>query len=627
MKKKNIDITFVCLPPAEISIPSPAFSYLKAYLNRNGIGSDIIYANHIFHSRVDIIDSGETYQEGNEIFLPFISILDKITGGGNSEYIRTLYQTSFPDLFLKDKSIYNDLKDDLENLYENIISEVIDKIEANGSPMVGITSKFHQWIPSVLLAYRIKERLPNVRIISGGWTNSQAAFDFVKLHNDIIDFSIWGEGEIPIYDLICRIKGIKNTPYEEISRLIFQKEGKVFKSQNGSKDSYVDFLKELHGPDFSEHFASCEQYGIIGTIYPIERGRGCNWNKCSFCYLAQGYDFRLKRNDFLIKEIVEIMDIYNIDSFFFTDNDVIGTDLNEFDKFLDSLIELRRNHPNFKIEMAEVISKYLTYDLVKKMSEAGFERIQIGVESISDQLLTDINKKQSVVDNFFVIKTAIRFNIKVKGANIIANTPNETNAMVIESIDNLYFYRFLLNNIEFEFTTVPLAVSNYSRYLKQIKKYGTISEWTNSDFEYILDKKYTEDVDPFSLLDYNSVKKSNILWPRFAKTQKYYKAKNFTYECISQRNSKHFTYNEYSNNTLIKQIDFDEEIYWYIFLFLENKKSTIEDLYNQINNEISISLSELENKLDSLHNEGLIWIRQSNGEVVSVIDLNANEGI
>lgn len=627
MKRKNIDITFVCLPPSEISIPSPAFSYLKSFLGKHGVKSDIIYANHVFSTKVDTIDIGGTFHEGNEIFLPFLSILDKMFNGGNTEYIRALYQSSFPDLFLQDKSIYSELKNDLEKLYEEIISEVINMIDSNGSRIVGITSKFHQWIPSVLLARRIKEVLPNVIIISGGWTNSQAAFDFVKLNSDIVDFSIWGEGEIPLLGLINRIKEGSNTLYEEIPRLVFQNKGKVLKTFNGGRTSYFDFTRNLYIPDFTDFFLSCKQFNLQGAIYPIERGRGCNWNRCSFCYLAQGYDFRLKPNKLFIEEITRIIETYNIHDFFFTDNDVIGTDMIEFDHFLDDLISLREKYPKFGIRMAEVISKNLNFSVIEKMATAGFERIQIGVESISEKLLKDINKQQTVIDNFFAIKAALHFNIDVKGANIIANTPNETNEMIIQSIDNLYFFRFLLNNDEFIFSSVPLAVSNYSAYLKQIKKHGNIGEWSNSDFEYILDKRYTEDIDPFSLLDYNSTKKSSTLWPKFDKIQKYYKEKKFTYECLLSGTGKGFIYNEYSNNELIKQIDFDEDVYWFIFCFLNKKKYSIDNLFDEVRGMISISSSQLDEKLDLLSNEGLLWLNRANNEIVSVIDLNFDEVI
>lgn len=622
MMKKNIDITFVSLPPSENTIPSPAFSVLKTYLKNHGLESNIIYANHIFASKIETIDISSTYHEGCETFLPFLSLLN--TQPNNiSDNIRVLYQCSYPDLFLQDKSMFDQLKEDLENQYENILSTIIDKIISDQSKIVGITSKFHQWIPSVLLARRIKERIPNVTIISGGWTNSQAAMDFLRLNIDVIDYAIWGEGEIPLTDLICRILGKRDKKeIQNIPRIVYASGTEIIKNTSGDKHTYVDFSENLLQPDYSDFFSSCSDLNIQGTLYPIERGRGCNWNKCSFCYLAQGYDFRVKSVEVMISEVLSLIRQYNIYQFFFTDNDVIGNDLNDFNNLLDELIKLRGSCPQFSIEMAEVISRNLTYDLIKKMSKAGFKRIQIGVEAISEQLLLDINKQQSIVDNFFAIKSAINNDIEIKGANIIMNTPNETDDMIIQSIDNLYYYRFLLKDEEFTFSTVPLAVSNYSRYLKQIKRNGNTDIWSNSDFENVLDVKYTINADPFSLMDFNSTKKSNALWGRFKQALAFYKKQKFSYKVLLSANDKNIQYEEFAGGNTVKEITFDNPIYWYIFFFLNKKKDTTCNLYNEVLKMITVSQDFFNKTINALIDEGLVCVDDKNSQITSVIDIN-----
>lgn len=623
MTKKNIDITFVSLPPSGNYIPSPAFSVLKSYLKNHGLESQIIYANHIFSSKIDSIDISAIYHQGNEIFLPFLSILSKSSNDERTEYLRTLYQCSYPYLFLQDKSLFNELRDRLEQQYEDILSIIIDKIILNGSKIIGITSKFHQWIPSILLAQRIKERLPNVTIISGGWTNNQAAFNFLELNKDIVDYAIWGEGEIPLNDLISNILGYSYAKsIEDIPRVVYTQNNEVKRNSNGNKLTYVDFTKNLLEPDYSDFFSSCNEYNQKGTLYPIERGRGCNWNKCSFCYLAQGYDFRIKSVDIMINEILSLIGQYNIYEFFFTDNDVIGVDLNEFENFLYKLIDIREMYPQFSIEMAEVISKNLTCDLIEKMSKAGFKRIQIGVESISENLLFDINKQQSIIDNFFAIKYALKNNIEIKGANIIMSTPNETNEMIIQSIDNLYFYRFLLNDDEFTFSIVPLAVSNYSRYLKQIKKEGSENIWTNSDFEYILDRRYTEEIDQFSLMDFNSSQRNNDLWRNFAQALDFYKKQKFSYEVSLSYKDKVIEYKEFADNNVIKEIIFDNELYWQIFIILNKSKKTIYDLYNEVSKIITFSEEFFNETIISLKNEGLVCFDNKFNQITSVLDID-----
>ncbi|MCC8134867.1 MAG: hypothetical protein LIP04_15765, partial [Tannerellaceae bacterium] len=64
-----------------------------------------------------------------------------------------------------------------------------------------------------------------------------------------------------------------------------------------------------------------------------------------------------------------------------------------FDKLLNLLIQLTEKYPDFKIMLAEIITKDITFDFIKKMSLAGFVHIQIGYESASDTLLKKIEKK------------------------------------------------------------------------------------------------------------------------------------------------------------------------------------------------------------------------------------------
>jgi radical SAM superfamily enzyme YgiQ (UPF0313 family) len=313
MKKKNIDVIFVCLPPSETAIPSPAFSILKSYLQSRSISSNIIYANHLFETSINSINNkSRDYNGGNEIFLPFISIMDKLFNGKKSKNIKTYYETTFPNLFLVDKSLFEELKDDLENQYFSIIAKFVNEIKESGAKIVGFTSKFHQWIPSILFAYEIKKNIPDISIISGGWTNSKSAHDFLKLNRKLFDYAIWGEGELPLELLISFILKHDNSTLDKIPRLVYQLDGRVIKNSQGDKNSYINFSQKTLKPDYVDFFESINKVGIKEFIFPIERGRGCNWNKCSFCYLSQGYNFRIKTTDVICREIIELIQEYGI---------------------------------------------------------------------------------------------------------------------------------------------------------------------------------------------------------------------------------------------------------------------------------------------------------------------------
>lgn len=95
----------------------------------------------------------------------------------------------------------------------------------------------------------------------------------------------------------------------------------------------------------------------------------------------------------MITDIKCIINEYKAFSFHFLDNDVIGKDLDTFDKLLNMLIELKNEYPKFHIILAEIITKDINAGIIKKMALAGFTHVQIGYESPSAHLLKKIHKK------------------------------------------------------------------------------------------------------------------------------------------------------------------------------------------------------------------------------------------
>lgn len=621
---KNIDnningITFICLPPAQINMPSPAFSYLKSYLSMENIKSNIIYANFVFKEKCSLLSVNSDGADDFNKILPFVGLIDQIYNLGKDNYILEKFQALYPDLFLYDKSISKDIIRDIYNEYDQVVTEIAKNVIDSGVNVVGLTSKFYQWLPSIVVAHKIKQMNPSIIIITGGWSNSQSALDFMALHKDLFDYAIWGEGEIPLAQLLKYINGESNV-FDSIRRLIYKKDNTILKTTSGTIDSYFNYEESVYVPDFADYleYVEIENPDIL---YPLERGRGCNWNRCAFCYLSQGYKFRLKPNKNLLNEISSLISKYGITSFFFTDNDVTGSDLNLFEDLVDGLIRIKESNQGFQIKMAEIISKNLTDGLIRKMRDAGFTSLQLGIEAISESLLQDINKKQTVLDNFYAIKICLKYGIDILGANLIYNTPNETSEMVLKTIENLYYFRFILNSGTFSFSIIPLGVSNFSKYLADIKRRGQEWIWNVSDYQNMVDDRYHSEIDSFSLFDYISSKKGNELWDDFIRLQEFYKAKEYSYAIIHGDDDK-FTYREFIKGNLIKELNFEDGIYQNIFILLDQKKYNLYELYNELLKENSYKETDIRKAIDDLFSEGLVWIDDMNEEIVSIINFS-----
>lgn len=226
----NNNIIFICLPPAQTTIPSPAFSYLKSYLNSEGIKSEIIYANLQFRSRLKSLLMNESEIDDLVEILPFLWLINKKFNLKKDEYLKIKFISTQPNLFLYDKTFINELIQDFEKQYEEVIEDIVNQILLSNTPIVGFTSKFYQWLPSVIIASKIKEANPNIKIVSGGWSNSQSSVDFMTLHHDIFDYSIWGEGEIPLSRLIKIINNGMYNSVKDIDRLVYFEDNRIKKN-------------------------------------------------------------------------------------------------------------------------------------------------------------------------------------------------------------------------------------------------------------------------------------------------------------------------------------------------------------------------------------------------------------
>ena len=143
------------------------------------------------------------------------------------------------------------------------------------------------------------------------------------------------------------------------------------------------------------------------------------------------------------------------------------------------------------------------------MALSGFTNIQIGYESPSNSLLHKINKMNTFASNLLVMKWCKIYNISISGLNIIKSLIEENKKDINEAIRNLSFERFIIrkNGIRHQYTT--LAVSENSRYYKQLKDTNKIKNYKQLQEEYtpsnLIDEK-----DKIRIFSYT--KNSEDLW-------------------------------------------------------------------------------------------------------------------
>ena len=464
-----------------------------------------------------------------------------------------------------------------------------------------------QWIPAYVVGSVIKELQPNTFITAGGIGNPEQAKAFINSFK-YIDLVSWGEGEFFIVNLAEQL--LKDKKFNTLSQCYFRKEKEIIKSpilkkeyKNLDKLSYYDFS------DFFKFYKGKQK----DIMLPIEGARGCHWNRCHFCFLNQGYKYRHKGADAIKEEILNNIKKYSVYDYTFLDNDVIGKDRENFDLLLGNLIDIKRIYPKFRVMLAEIITRGINFETIKKMHVAGFIHVQIGYESPSDVLLSKIDKKNTFASNLFFIKWANDFNIHVGGMNVLRGLLEENVDDIKEGVQNLHFMRFYQLGKKYKHEISSLAINNASKYYKYVKKSELETLYSDSIKE-MLPKNFFSFEDSLSI--YQFVRRFQLLvWDYFESIEAHYAKNSYSYKLV-RLSDKIVRYTEYYNSASVRVIDFDEsDIAWKILKITDTNIVTVDQLPKLLECKIDLVNTEIK----KLRDVGLLYVGKQSKECVSII--------
>lgn len=496
--------------------------------------------------------------------------------------------------------------------FENEISQ----IKFDDYLFVGFSAQFYQWLVANLFIDKIKTAYPNTHILVGGFGTKEEAVTFLK-NFPHVDYTSWGEGEYSIQQLALYLDGEK-AALSSIPNTVYRIGDEI--KVNLLRNVYVDLNKSKM--DFSDYFKSIQGFSLDQELsLPIEGGRGCSWKQCKFCFLNTGYKYRTKTNEQIIREIKEQVERYEVNRVLFLDNDIIGADMDNFIELLDMLIEYRKENNDFSILLAEIVTKGVPFNVIKKMALAGFESVQIGYESPSNNLLEKIHKKNTFASNLFFIKWANELGIRINGANVLRNLLEETTDDIKESIDNLYFLRFYFQKRLVCHSYSFLSVAKSSPYYRTLLKTNRLTEWGQSHLAQFTPENYMSLEDKF-ILFFDFIKPEyNHLWDTFQQIEQHYINNIYDYQLIIESNS--VFYREFYNNTLIKEIEFEtDDIYWEVLQLCDSEVLSIEQITRKLGNKKSKEGETLPEVILNLEKEGLLYCNDNKTEIVTVLDIH-----
>jgi anaerobic magnesium-protoporphyrin IX monomethyl ester cyclase len=369
----------------------------------------------------------------------------------NSEMIRRLSQSQYQKLYNNIKlDTVADLLPEINQHIDNLITDI-----ANLNPnliTVSLFSYFQMPIAQVILQ-KLKAAMPTVEIIAGGpgtyKTNQRINNAELLKSQGLIDYYLLGEGDeiLPKF-----LKGDRTCTYLNSNQFVPQ--------INNLDQIFV--MPSYKNIDFSS-YQSLENTskGVIS----ITTSRGCV-RSCSFCDIAQSWPkFRFRSGQNIAQEVLQHFKDTGITNFYITDSLINGS-IKSFTDFNLEMIKIKQQEPalaNFAYNGMFIVrnKKSHTEEFFKNMKAAGCESLAIGVETGSDRLRWDMNKKFTNADLDHHLEMSSKYKIK-NFLLMFVGYPTETDEDFEQTLQILERYqKYLLDgtiggiNFSGIFTMIP----------------------------------------------------------------------------------------------------------------------------------------------------------------------------
>jgi ribosomal peptide maturation radical SAM protein 1 len=481
-------VALINMPWASLQYGSIALGILKAELARYHIGAEVFYFNLRFARLMKKSLSLFAYAVLSQ-FEPFGEwIFSQHLFGkyGSGELDNSdLDAVCDPGL----RKIIERNKIDLNLINERIIPKFIDDclsdVKWEKYRIVGFTSTFTQQLASLLLARRIKEKYPDVKIVFGGANvhsvmgkSAIAAFDW-------IDYVVDGEAEEAFPDLVSNI--LDDEPYRPVKGVSFRKNGEVILHTGPTQMVAID---KSPVPDYTDYYNELTASGMQNDLHVsllFESSRGCWWGEkahCTFCGLnGQTMKYRSKSPGAVANEILDQSAKYNTLFVQAVDN-ILDEDY--IDTFLTGMAKQQ-----IDLQLFYEVKSNLTRSQVSKLAEARVTHIQPGIESLHTDVLKLMRKGVTAGQNVQLLKHCREYRIQVTW-NLLYGFPGETAAHYQEILNTIS----LITHLQPPSQAIKLILQRYSPYYVDPDRFGIrdVSPMSIYDRIYPRDKVKIDDV-------------------------------------------------------------------------------------------------------------------------------------
>ena len=471
-------VLLLSMPMGALERPSLGLSLLKARLLESGYQCDVRYLAFSFAEFIGQQDYQWICYE-----LPYTAFAGDWTFtqalyGNQPELERAYLQDILRDSWqLSDANIARILR--IRSMVPHFMDYCLKSVPWDDYAIVGFTSTFEQNIASLALAQQIKQNYPKISIVFGGsnWEGEMGQ----ELHRKFpfVDYVCSGEAEQTFPALVQRIlaRMSMNGKRQPIPGIVYRD-----RSHQSVSTGAADMIRDMDAlpvPDFSDYFQDLHQCSVATPVAPtllFETSRGCWWgakSHCTFCGLNGGtMAFRSKSPRRALDELEHLVDRWQMNNVEVVDNIL---DMKYFNDMLPALARAKRS-----LQIFYEVKSNLSRDQVRLLHEAGVNRIQPGIESLSDHVLKLMRKGTTALRNIQLMKWAKEFSITVEW-NILYGFPGETPEDYSRVLDLLKAIRFLRPPC----AAGPIRLDRFSPYHNSPGEFGLINVRPMKPYRYL----------------------------------------------------------------------------------------------------------------------------------------------
>ncbi|ACY14176.1 RiPP maturation radical SAM C-methyltransferase [Haliangium ochraceum] len=304
------------------------------------------------------------------------------------------------------------------------LDECLLRLAAAGPvEVVGFSCTFFQTIASLALGRRIKERWPEARLVYGGACFHDEMGDELIRKVPWIDAVSTGEADdviVPLFQALSEQRpprGLQGVLYRD-------SEGAVGPLEVPHHPATSEVLDALPDPDYDEFFAQAAEVGLAAApswqqlVYlPFESSRGCWWGQkhhCTFCGLnADGMGYRAKTADKVLRTLESFARRYpSVQTIRATDNILAQS-------YFRELLPVLAEKPFGDLRFFYEVKVNMTRAQVKALADAGICYIQPGIESLSANLIQQMRKGMSALQNVFFMRCCREYGVMPVWNNLI----------------------------------------------------------------------------------------------------------------------------------------------------------------------------------------------------------------